>query len=243
MDLRPRFLGVLGLADAMTALNAAVGFVAIGVAPVDPGLAARLILLAAVADGLDGVLARRYGSTCVGEFVDSLADVVSFGVAPAALVVVVARRTWGGPDAAVLGLGDPVTAALVFGIPALFVAAAVVRLACYTALDLDARATEGAQTTLAATVLASAYLAGLTRPALLVGVMAVFTYLMVTRIGYPDLLERDAMGMGTVQVGAILTPTFAGHALPRLLFGAALAYLVLAPSFYPRADEREQTPG
>lgn len=240
MQFRPRFLGVLGLADIATTLNAAVGFVAIVVAPAAPDVAARLILLAAVADGLDGVLARRYGSTCVGEFVDSLADVVSFGVAPAVLVTVLVRESWADPASGGLVLGDPVTAGLALGIPALYVAAAVVRLACYTALDLDARVTEGAQTTLAATVLASAYLAGLTRPALLVGVMAVFAYLMVTRIGYPDLLERDAMGMGTVQIGAIVTPTFAGHALPRLLFGAALAYLLLAPSFYPRADDRDQ---
>jgi CDP-diacylglycerol--serine O-phosphatidyltransferase len=239
MSLRPRFVGFLGLADVVTAANAALGFVAVVVAVDDPTLAARLVLLAAVADGLDGVVARRFGSTPVGGVADSLADVVSFGVAPATLVVVVARE-WVAGGGSVGPLTGPVLSALVVGVPALFVAAAVVRLAVYTAEDITERATRGVQTTLAATVLACAYLAGFDQPALLLGGTAVFTYLMVTRVRYPDLREADALGMGVVQVGAITFPTLAAQALPRLLLVAALAYLTLAPSFYPDPDEAEE---
>ena len=90
--MQPRFLGQLGLADAVTVANAAVGFVAAAVAVGDPTLAARLVLLAAIADGLDGVIARARGGTPVGDYLDSLADVASFGVAPAVLVYGVARK-------------------------------------------------------------------------------------------------------------------------------------------------------
>jgi len=46
-----------------------------------------LIILAALVDRFDGVLARRYNAVSVfGKEFDSLADMVSFGVAPAALM-------------------------------------------------------------------------------------------------------------------------------------------------------------
>ena len=151
----PRFVGRLGIADAVTIANAALGFVAVVVAFVDIGLAARLILLAAVADGLDGLLARRYGGTDAGPYLDSLADVASFAVAPAALAFVVVTD----------GLGislESVSAELllVSAICALFVAMAVARLGMYTAYDTADDYTEGVQTTLAATVIGAAILAG-----------------------------------------------------------------------------------
>ncbi|MFB6189129.1 MAG: protein sorting system archaetidylserine synthase [Halapricum sp.] len=232
MQLRPRFVGRLGVADVVTVANAVVGFAATVTATVDPGIAARLILLAAIADGLDGVLARAYGGTQVGEYVDSLSDVASFGIAPAVFVFSVAEREWGlavtAPNAA-----DVVTLV----VPALFVAAAVVRLGMYTAYDLDGRTTQGVQTTLAATVLMAAYLSGVTNPAVLLAATGLFVYLMITSIEYPELTARDALAMGVVQFGAVLAPTIGGRVLPRALLLAALAYLLLAPLFYRRIDD------
>ena len=43
-------------------------------------------MLAAVADGADGYIARRFKGGELGEQLDSLADAVSFGVAPALLI-------------------------------------------------------------------------------------------------------------------------------------------------------------
>jgi CDP-diacylglycerol--serine O-phosphatidyltransferase len=52
----------------------------------DWGLALRLILIAAIADGIDGPVARRLnGAGEMGKQLDSLSDVISFGVAPAFL--------------------------------------------------------------------------------------------------------------------------------------------------------------
>lgn len=235
MDLRPRFLGRLGPADIVTVVNALVGFAAAVLAPFEPRLAARLILLAAIADGLDGLVARRYGSTPVGEFVDSLADAVSFGVAPAAMVVGLARIQWGN-GGELLGIADPLHLTAAVGIPALIVAAAVVRLAMYTAYDIGARTTEGVQTTLVATVLAAATLAGDLRVAWVLVVSFVLAYLMVTRIPYPDLRARDALAMGVVQVGAVAFPVVFHRLFPRALLLAALAYLLLAPWLYPRVE-------
>ncbi|WP_435195383.1 protein sorting system archaetidylserine synthase [Natronomonas sp. EA1] len=224
--MQPRFVGRLGIADVVTVANAALGFCAVAAATVDPGIAARLILLAAIADGLDGVLARRYGGTEAGKHLDSLADVASFGVAPAALVFAAARPT-------VVGV-TPATAAAV-GLPALFVAVAVTRLGLYTAEDAGNDHTEGVQTTLAATLLAAGYLAGFSSPALLLAATALFCYLMVAPITYPDLLVRDALVLGGLQALAVLAPDAFAGAFPRALLVAALAYLVLSPRFYWRA--------
>ncbi|PSP84624.1 CDP-diacylglycerol--serine O-phosphatidyltransferase [Halobacteriales archaeon QS_1_68_17] len=227
--MQPRFVGRLGPADVVTVANATLGFLAAVVAALDPALAARAILLAAVADGLDGVLARRYGGSKVGEFVDSLADVASFCVAPAVFVFNVARAAWD------VSLTDPTQLTLVaLVLPALFVAAGVTRLGLYTAYDVGERYTEGVQTTLAATVLAAAYLAGIAQPAVLLGATVVFSYLMVTTVRYPELYARDAVGMGVVQSLAIAVPAVAFRVFPRLLLVAALAYLALAPRYYWR---------
>ncbi|WP_440765416.1 protein sorting system archaetidylserine synthase [Natronorubrum sp. DTA7] len=233
----PRFVGRLGVADAVTIANAALGFVAIVIAFVDIALAARLILLAAIADGLDGILARRYGGTDAGPYLDSLADVASFAVAPAVLAFVVVT------DGLEIGF-DAVSGELllVTAICALFVAAAVTRLGMYTAYDISGSYTEGVQTTLAATVLGAAILAGESEPWLVLAVTGAFCYLMVSRIQYPDLLARDAGIMGVVHALAILIPDFAGRTFPYALLTLGIAYMLLSPWFYWGDRERHAEP-
>jgi CDP-diacylglycerol--serine O-phosphatidyltransferase len=228
--MRPRFVGRLGIADIVTVANAALGFSATVAATISPALGARLILLAAVADGLDGVLARTYGDTPVGEFIDSLADVASFCVAPAVFVFAVASAEWN----LTLSLSDsPPRLAVALVVPALFVAAGVVRLGMYTAYDIGSEVTQGVQTTLAATILAVVYLAGFQQAALLVGAAALFSYLMITTIEYPELPAKHALFMGFFQCGAILLPTAFQRAFPRFLLVMAVLYL-LGPRLYRR---------
>lgn len=229
--MQPRFVGRLGLADAVTVTNAAVGFAAAVLATVDAGLAARLVLFGAIADGLDGVVARKRGSTPVGSYLDSLADVASFGVAPAMVVAVSAL------EAANYGNGsggDLALAAAAVVVPALYVAMAVTRLGMYTAYDTEDDETEGVPTTLAATILAAAILAGYTNPILLLTVTTVFAGLMVSTITYPDLHPQDALVMGIVQAATVLTPGFWGRVFAFALLFLAAGYLILGPRFYWR---------
>ena len=229
--MKPRFVGRLAVADAVTTFNAVLGFLSVAAATAAPGLAARAILLAGIADGLDGVLARRYGSSEAGPYLDSLADVASFAVAPAVLVFVVVRDAWG----VTLGTGAAtVRTGLAVGIPALFVAAAVVRLGLYTAHDVEDEATEGAQSTLAATVLGAAVLSGYTGPTFLLVVTGAFTYLMLAPIRYPDLLARDAFLMGVVHFLAVLFPRAIDRSFPVALLILGLAYMLLSPWLYWR---------
>jgi CDP-diacylglycerol--serine O-phosphatidyltransferase len=233
MRLGPRLLGRLGVADGVTVANAAVGLLAVLLANEDLGLAARLILLGAIADGLDGVVARRLGSSDVGHYLDSLADVAAFCVAPAVLVVSAAR---GGPGAAIgagSGIGPGPLALAALGVALVYVIAGVVRLGVYTAYDDGNGYTEGVPTTLAATVLGAATLAG-AAPPVLIAAAAGFAYLMLSGVKYPDLFARDALAMGVLQGLVVLVPGALGELLASGLLVAALAYLLFAPRFYWR---------
>jgi CDP-diacylglycerol--serine O-phosphatidyltransferase len=75
----------LTLANLVTTCGLGAGFGALLVSQHAVGLAAGLVAGSAVLDGLDGVLARRSGGDLAfGGQLDSLTDVVCFGVVPAA---------------------------------------------------------------------------------------------------------------------------------------------------------------
>ena len=90
------------LADLLTLANGCCGVSALfhSLRFVDAGdarqiwIAAALVPLAAVFDLLDGRVARwRHTHSAMGREMDSLADVISFGVAPAAIAYAVGLRT------------------------------------------------------------------------------------------------------------------------------------------------------
>ncbi len=229
--MRSRFVGELTPADVMTLVNVVIGFLAVAVAPTDPELAARLVLLAAVADGIDGVLARAFGGSAMGPYLDSLADVPSFAIAPAIIV-------YGASQEAAFGWHDGLEAMLVVAVPALFVALAVLRLGAYSAYDTAASRTVGAPTTLAATIVAVSLLTVHWTPELLLGGMAILAGAMVSPVIYPDLLARDAMIMGVIHVLAVAMPMAYGRVFPYALLTLAIAYLLLGPRFYWGETER-----
>ena len=83
---------VIRLPDLFTLLNVVFGFLALLAAGRAwggnfPQYAVVFILLAAMADGLDGFLARKVGGSPLGANLDSLADLISFGTAPVFLAI------------------------------------------------------------------------------------------------------------------------------------------------------------
>jgi CDP-diacylglycerol--serine O-phosphatidyltransferase len=221
----------LGPADVVTLSNAAVGLVAGIVAFSDPELAARLVLLAAIADALDGITARTFGGSNVGPLLDSITDVVSFGATPALFVYVVTAESWGWLDPGLTG-APPAEVAAVLAVATFFGVMSVVRTALYTKFVGADQLRPGIQNTLAATILAATYLAGFSWvPGLLVGTV-LLSVAMVAPVAYPKLAHRDAAVMGLVQFGAVVAPAALNRLLPRLLLVAAFAYLFLAPRFY-----------
>lgn len=224
--MRPLPVWRLELADSVTIANVVLGFLAILTVSIDPGLAARLILLAAVADGLDGLLARTGNSSAVGALLDSLADIVSFGVAPALFVYGVARVEWSVSvtDITLIGIFTLIATSS-------FVVMSVIRTTMYMTYD-PGEFRAGVPNTLAATIIAVTYLTGFATMAVLLFETVVLSYLMIARIPYPGLHPRDGLYVGAIQTSVVFVPGLAGQWLACVLFLAAVAYLVFGPVLY-----------
>ena len=74
------------LADVFSFLNISFGLIGLGYAFSDVEKAALFVYLAALMDGADGYIATRKGNSNFGKELDSLADLVSFGVLPAVML-------------------------------------------------------------------------------------------------------------------------------------------------------------
>lgn len=78
---------LISSADLVSILNALLGFLSILMICLDNfRLAYSFIFLALLADGLDGIIARRFSRGELGEYLESTADMISMGVAPALFV-------------------------------------------------------------------------------------------------------------------------------------------------------------
>ena len=73
---------MLSMADVVTIINAIFGFLSIIMAlSGELHLSFSFILLAILADGLDGMISRRRGHSSLGDYLESTADTITTGVA------------------------------------------------------------------------------------------------------------------------------------------------------------------
>jgi CDP-diacylglycerol--serine O-phosphatidyltransferase len=188
--------------------------------------AALMIVVAGVLDGLDGRIARLTGTTTeFGNQFDSLADVVSFGVAPALLVY-----RW-----ALLPLGR-----IGWLVTFLFLVCAAMRLARFNIQSSvgDKRFFAGLPSPSAAGALACVVFAFPLSPELswvpisAAILIATLGLLMVSRFRYRSFKEFDLRSRRSyiyVLPLAVIVVAIALHPKGALLFFAAL-YLISAPS-------------
>ena len=88
---------LLSLADVVSLLNTSLGFLAIIVLlsnwidwePLRIKVSFSLILLALIADGLDGVVARKFRKSEIGVYLDSMADMMSTCIATSIFIYMV----------------------------------------------------------------------------------------------------------------------------------------------------------
>jgi len=164
--------------DYFTLLNSAFGLCSILVASRssdEAGLAAAVafVLLAALSDGADGFLARKLGSGPLGVQLDSLADLVSFGVAPAFL----ALRTLDSVAAWPAGV--------------FYLACGALRLARFNISIKSDEQFEGLPIPAAGIALSGSVLAG--RPAFSLILMLILALLMVSNLPYPKIRDPRAV--------------------------------------------------
>ena len=191
--------------------------------------AAGLIFIAALADGLDGRVARLTNTASeFGEEYDSLADVISFGMAPAILMYF-----WGLS-------GQPDLQRLGFMVSFLFVVCGSIRLARFNIQThvVDKRYFVGLPIPMAASVLASIVLgrprAQITRPGffLLLAATAILSYFMISTIRYrsfKDLDLRKRRPVGVLLVIALIM-AFIGFRPAIALMTIAVVFALSGPA-------------
>jgi CDP-diacylglycerol--serine O-phosphatidyltransferase len=189
--------------------------------------AAVLLLVSAILDNLDGRVARLTGTTTeFGVQFDSLADIISFGVAPAFLA-----HQWG---MTTLGRAGWVVSFL-------FVICGAMRLARFNIQPLsDKRFFVGLPIPAAALILGSLVFyrpQPVTDPLLgLAVLLLVLTLagLMVSRLRYPSLKQVDAGGRRSFLVVALIALLLGGIALDPQVAFMALAVIYLLSGLVPR---------
>lgn len=236
----------LGVADILTLGNGVMGMLAIVTLTVDvPSLAwmegyasdavlaAILIGVGAVFDGLDGIVAARLGGSQLGADLDSLSDLITFVLAPAVMVLVT--------FSAIHPLTSIVVAVtiLIFG---------TVRLARFNASpEHEARDFTGLPSPLAATAIV---LLALTWRTLMLpagaalAAIALIAFFMVSTVPYPKARRRGrslALGLLVFTAGAVvglaLNPAEAEPILVGLL-AVALVIVAFGPITWIRLRRR-----
>lgn len=144
-------------------------------------IAASLLLLAAVADGVDGWLARRTQGGPLGEHIDSLADAVSFGVGPAVLVLAFSK-TYGSFETIVLSAA----------VGTLYILCGIFRLARYNAFHTPGRGYEGIPITGASVGISvlAIFAEKISLPYgsfLLITSLLIFSFVMVSTLPFPKI--------------------------------------------------------
>jgi len=178
-------------------------------------LAFILLLLAAVADGADGYLARRHTGSELGESLDSLADVISFGAAPAVIVYFI------------YGADHPF---LVGAVVCFYVICGILRLARFNALPKNTSDFEGLPIT-AGCVMLAAYLLMDDRYIhyfAVIALVVILSLLMVSTLPYCKLKNPKHIAVALVIVGLTISSFFIDvgytHVFSSILFLSMVLY-------------------
>lgn len=151
--------------DVVSILNAIFGFGAILMACRGSYFTSvAFVILAAAADGFDGLLARRMGESILGVSLDSLADFLSFGIAPATLV-------W-------TSFGN-------WTVGGVYMSCGMLRLARFNVTSRDDKLFEGLPITAAGMIVATSVL--LHESMMTLSLMLLLSGLMISSIPYPKI--------------------------------------------------------
>ena len=212
------------VADLVSIANASSGFASIVMLNMGNFiLAAKFILLAVIFDAMDGWVARKlnrkdeYG---FGKNIDSLSDIISFGVAPGMLLYVTC-----------IGFGIPYLSAL---IALLIIICGILRLSRFNVnTDSDDDYFIGLPIPTTALIMGSFYLSGLFNSELALIIMIVISFLMISNIKYPKLRGLKIIVPGSILIIVALLPqsfqSIIDYLPTKLLFIFMLLYILAVP--------------
>lgn len=225
------------VADALTLSNGVFGFLAVltwsgelGPFQTIPNayVAAAYIGLGLVADGVDGIVARAWGSTGLGDALDAINDALTFSVAPAVFLIGVYQRTGG------LGFRT-----LLYVVAVAFVIAGMLRLARHQD-GAEGKTFKGLPTPWSAATLVVVLLVGVPGWAAIVLAFAL-ALLNLSHVPYPKtrgvVFRRAALVLVAASLGVIAALLLLEQTPVALLWSAAaiaVGLVLFAPLAAPR---------
>ncbi len=224
-----------GIPDAISFLNLVFGFLAIlMVYEQNLSLASMCIIIAVIFDSVDGWVARKTNRIDVfgfGKNIDSLADIVSFGVAPAAILYAAIGATGGYRYFVLL-----VCLFMIF--------CGLLRLARYNVISdkIDYDGFVGFPIPGIAMVVATYYLSGCLNDIVAIILMIFAGYLMISTIMYPKIKALTVLALGALLIVLILIPVdivILGINIPAILLLILVLIYMLIPclEFFLEVDD------
>ena len=226
--MQKSMIKLLSIADYISLINAIFGFLSLTMIYIgEIRIAFSFILLAILADGLDGIIARKTHESRLGEYLDSMADMISFGIAPAFFVFSIYYN-----DCSCF-INKNV---LLFIILIFFISLSIIRLASFPIMKNKK------------------YFFGLPVPssAIILNVMAYFgvdlriilplvliiSFLMISKVKFPKLgLKINAIACVLIFLTIIFDKNYAGFA-PLILFSAIALYTIAGPIYFWIRDKK-----
>lgn len=210
-------LKLIKLPDLVTIVNALLGFVALlMVAMGEISSAAIIILIAALVDGLDGVLARNIEQGIFGVNLDSFADFISFGVVPAMAGYI---------------LINEINSYIASGFTAAYLTCGMLRLARFN-ISSKRKYFVGLPTT-ASGICMALLITIQADPRILAGSYLILSALMLSTASYPKIQDRKILiSIGIVFISSIVIYSFQNIRLINLIPLMMITCYILSPLLY-----------
>jgi CDP-diacylglycerol--serine O-phosphatidyltransferase len=219
---------LLSLADFITIMNAVMGFLALLMVFSNQfQLAAAFILLGLLADGLDGIVARRIGNGQMGEYLETIADMISLSVAPLVLLY----KTYYDVVVAQFSLHFLLCVVLVFSL-----ICSMIRLSSFSLLK-EKHIFIGLPTSASAVFLVLASFLQLDVQYILPFVV-ILALAMISSIHFPKPgLKMDLIAAVFI-IATLLLDSMYNNIAPLLLLAALVSYIIIGP-FYLRIKNKK----
>jgi archaetidylserine synthase len=190
----------IAISDAISLLNMTSGFLSI-ISSINHSfeLSAILMIVAIMFDSIDGWVARktnRQDDLGFGKNIDSLSDIVSFGVAPATFIYCYINTTPG------------IFQAIVILVSLLIVICGVLRLTRYNVIadEIDVKGFIGFPIPGISFIIATLYLSGLFNPYIALILSVIVSLIMISNITYPKFDNMPIIGFSVILIILLILP-------------------------------------
>jgi CDP-diacylglycerol--serine O-phosphatidyltransferase len=221
---------LLSIADIVTLTNVIFGFMAIIMAFLRPNemrFSFSFILLALLADGLDGVVARRTRKGELGEYFEAMADMTSLGIAPAIFVYV----TYNDAVSCCIYRHIILVAVLI-----VFLSMSVIRLASFHIMK-DKNSFVGLPASASTIIILTLAFFGIEFLYVL-PVIIIISIVMVTNVRFPKPgLKMDALAAILIILTLILGRNYSDLA-PLVLLSMIMIYIIAGPIYLWKTKDK-----